>query len=175
LAVVVTSGWVCGAGAESGTPFPAAVLNGGDGIRNGDFSKWIEERPLFWSVRAGYGQYTECVEEDGNTFLGCAISGGSYTTYSQRVEVQGSLNGRTLRVTCRIRTRNPEAAGIVIILDNDERLRSELHPGDDQWHDVVLEHTFDGGYSPKEFELILVAGNKPRLMTYFDDVTVSVE
>jgi len=172
---VATSGWVCGAEAESGTLFPAAVLNGGDGIRNGDFSKWIEGQPLFWTARASYGEFTQRVEEGGNAFLGCAISGGSYTTYSQHVDVQGSLDGRTLRVTCRIRTRNPEAAGIVIILDNDERLRSDYHPGDDAWHDVVLEHTFESDYSPKAFNVVLLAGNKPRLMTYFDDVTMSVE
>lgn len=159
------------------TPTPASpaqeppMLNDGDAVLNGSFEEWVEGAPVHW-VPLHKVVPSKDVVSVGKTAL--QTNGGYYyNQITQEIKVDGTLEGKTIVVRCRAKTDKPKTARFFIRITDAYRFDSEFHPGDGEWHELVLEHPV---YQLKEdhFQLTLSHVNKPTTPCYYDDVTVTI-
>ena len=155
----------------------APLLNHGDGVRNPSFETWVNGAPLFWTRLAGSRENAlRTTKESASGESALAVGAGdALVVFAQKIEFSSSVAGMTVRFTVRAKTSEPDAALCYLLTDGGEHINSLPHPGDGEWHELSVKHTFGQRSVPKWIIVALASDRAFSEEALFDDANMEVE
>src|SRR5690606_20230815 len=113
------------------------MINGGAGILDPDFNEYTDLTPPYWYIENVPARIQEPAGPDSTPAIRMG-PGYYYSWVSQDLVFDESPAGKTLTLSAMARTAQPEKARIMIQLSEKQKVYSDFHPGDGQWHELSV-------------------------------------
>lgn len=160
------------------TPSPSARKPSGLVLQNPGFEDWQNGLPVSWTTRQGMESAVSRSQQEAveGWSSACFQPGHYYNALSQGQFLAGRLiAGKVLRMTAKVKCSDANMANIAIAVEDFATFLSDWHPGDGQWHELVVSCRVPAFWVGGMVDCRVCVGNLPKHPIFCDDVVLTVE